>query len=792
MTTAQVYLDQFENGDVTALGGDGSFSFAEADGELTVSADGTGGAYAPFTYNLHNVDDNSSVVVDATDNNKVYVRAKASIIGTELRMDLQDAGGFVTTQNAQAKILTTEYTVFEFDYTGAYIDGGYGGTSCETGPCDVDGTMATDLIFFTNAATGGFAGSIVIDYISFGIEPDGVITSDVFQDHMDNDSSLTSFVDMGVGYEFEQSGTTITITGDGSTGAWDPFTYEFRAPPTYETADVDFTETDKMYLKMRSTVASTSVRCDLQDVDGFVTTAGSITKIVDEEWTVFEYNFAGVYADLGFGGTPCTENTAPCPVDGTRIGSVVCFIEPGTGQYVGSLEIDYLSVGNSLEPAGPDPILSYNDHFDNETIEFVADPAGFTSSETGTEWTLSGDGTAGMFAAASYSFHDKLTGEGISLDMEPGQNKVYVKAKTNGGTVPLRVDLVDIEGYVSTQPSLTRVVEEEYSVFEFDFTGGYIDAGYGGTACETGPCPMDPTQITTLLFYPNPAEGAYAGDIVIDYVSVGQELDDSEGPLGLLNYQDQTDAAEPFVVSPDGYSSSFANSEWTITGDGTGGEFALVEYNLYNAQGENIIANSMGSGNTLFIRAKSSVDQTVLRTDMTDNMGFSTTLAGLANTLTTDYAVYEYNFDGNYTDGGYGGTACTTGPCPVDGERIAQFGFFVNPGTAAFAGDVTIDWLAFQDLTTSVEDVDALDALHVYPNPATTELGVSFDLVEKSDVVLRLYDVTGRLVATQNLDNQATGNNFVRMNISDLTQGIYFLQVNVNGQNAQAISVVKE
>ncbi len=792
IATAQIYLDEFDNGDVTALSGDGSYSYAEADGELTISVDGTGGAYSAFSYSLHNVDDNSAVIVDATENNKIYVRAKASIIGTELRMDLADAAGFVTTQNAQAKILTTEYTIFEFDYTGAYVDGGYGGTSCMTGPCDVDGTMAASLTFFTNAVSGGFAGSIVIDYISFGVEPDGEIVSDVFQDHMDNDSSLTSFVDQGIGYTFEQSESMITITGDGSTGAWDAFAYEFRTPPTYENTDVDVTGTDKLYIKMRSSVAGTSVRCDLQDLDGFITTAGSITKIVDEEWTVFEFNFAGSYNDLGYGGTPCTESTAPCPVDGTRIASMVFFIEPGTGQYVGSLDIDYFSVGNSLEPAGPEAALVYNDHFDNETIEFVEDPGGFSSTETGTEWTLTGDGSAGAFAAASYSFHDKVTGEGISLDLTPAQDKVFIKAKTNGGTVPLRVDLVDIDGFVSTQPSLTRVVEEEYSVFEFDFSGGYVDAGYGGTACETGPCPLDATQITTVLLYPNPAEGMYAGEVIIDYISVGQELDDSSGPLGVLNYQDQTDGAEPFVANPDGYSSTFSGGEWTITGDGTGGEYALIDYDMYSVAGTPIIANAMGSGNVLYMRAKSSVDQTVLRADLTDNMGFTTSLAGLSNTLTTDYAVYEYNFDGNYTDGGYGGTACETGPCPVDGERIAKMGLFVNPGVAAFAGDVTIDWFAFQDLTTNVDDVEALDALHVYPNPATTELGISFDLTEKSDVSLRLYDVTGRLVATQNLDNQASGNNFARMSVSELTNGIYFLQVNVNGQNANAISIIKE
>ena len=213
---------------------------------------------------------------------------------------------------------------------------------------------------------------------------------------------------------------------------------------------------------------------------------------------------------------------------------------------------------------------------------------------------------------------------------------------------------------------------------------------------------------------------------------------------------------------------------------------------MYGASGSTIIANAMGSGNTLYMRAKSDIDQTVLRTDLTDNIGFSTTQASLTNTLTTDYAVYEYNFDGNYTDGGFGGTAYETGPCPVDGERIAQMGLFVNPGVAAFAGNVTIDWFAFQELSTNVDNVEALEALHVYPNPATTELGISFDLTESSDVSLRLYDATGRLVATQNLDNQASGNKFARMSVSDLTKGIYFLQVSVNGQNANAISIIKE
>ncbi|MEM6700109.1 MAG: hypothetical protein AAF599_17025, partial [Bacteroidota bacterium] len=45
---AQVYVDQFDDGDPAFLSGNAGFSFSEADDELTITADGSTGPFDPF------------------------------------------------------------------------------------------------------------------------------------------------------------------------------------------------------------------------------------------------------------------------------------------------------------------------------------------------------------------------------------------------------------------------------------------------------------------------------------------------------------------------------------------------------------------------------------------------------------------------------------------------------------------------------------------------------------------------------------------------------------------------
>ena len=495
------------------------------------------------------------------------------------------------------------------------------------------------------------------------------------------------------------NGSELVLSGDGTTQMWDAIGYSIRNQNTFEEQDIDVTGTNKLFVKVKSSVPGTALRIDIRDVDGFITTQGSITKIVDTEYTVIEYDFAGTFADLGFGGTPCTMETAPCPVDAKRVAGLVLFVEPGVGGFVGDLTFDYFSFGNSLEPAGEAPLLSYGDHFSNETIEFTSGEV-FDVTESGSNLVIKGDGTAPPFGSISYLLHNKEIGEPVVLDMGPSNNKLFIAAKTNGGMVPLRIDVIDSLNFHSTGSSFTKIIGPELTVYEYSFDGS-LDGGFGGTACETGPCPVDLSKITQLLMYPNPIEGGYNGEITIDFISIGQPLGEEEldlGPAGIANYSDQFDEnTTVFLNEVPGLTSTFSEDALSITGDGSSGMWNSIVYGVHNTTGELIMANAVAGANKVFIKARSSVDGTILRVDLQDNIGFVTNANAVSTALTNDYMVYELDYSNAYVDGGFGGTPCTsdTAPCPVDGARIANLQLFIEPGVGLFNGTVDIDWISF-------------------------------------------------------------------------------------------------
>ncbi len=700
---AQVYVDNFDNDDPANTGGAAVFSSSESDGEWTIAGTNTG-PWDVFTYEMHDQGTGTPIVVDATGNNKIFIRAKASAVGTQLRMDIQDADGFMTTNAGITKTLTTDYMDLEFDFSGVYEDGGFGGTACDaaSAPCPVDGTRSARLVFYIDPGAGGFNGSVVIDYVAFGEEPSTEIMSDVFQNHFDSPNSLNGVASNATGWSFSQTGSEMVISGDGTLGQWDAIGALIINQTTWDTIDVDATGNNKIFVKIKSTQPNTAFRIDLQDIDGFATTQGSITKLVGTEYSVLEFDFTGVYADLGFGGTPCTMDTAPCPVDGTRISNMVLFIEPGVGEFLGEVTIDYISYGTSLEPAGSGPQLIYEDRFNDETITQTSDAPGFTVAEEGSDLLIMGDGSASPFAAISYILHDQDDASEVVIDMTPAKNKVVLKAKVDAGTVPLRVDVIDTTGLTSSFTALTKTLTEDYSVLEFDFSGA-TDGGYGGTPCDstTAPCIVDLTAINQILLYPDAVQGGFNRTISIDYLSIGTPLgpdSGSGGPRGIVNYNDQMDDnTSVFISDVSGLVSSFGNDTWTITGDGSNAQWGSILYANHNDVGEPILANAVGSDNKLYIKAKASVADTELRIDLQDNLDYVTNANASSVMLSTDYVIYELNYDGKYLDGGFGGSPCTsdTAPCPVDGERVANLQFFVLPGVGGFNGTVDIEWISF-------------------------------------------------------------------------------------------------
>ena len=106
--------------------------------------------------------------------------------------------------------------------------------------------------------------------------------------------------------------------------------------------------------------------------------------------------------------------------------------------------------------------------------------------------------------------------------------KLYIKAKGTN-TPSFRIDMKDTEGYVTNLQASSATFTEEYVIYTLDFEGDFLDGGYGGTPCDSAdaPCPVDAMTIANLLFYVNDATGGYEGVIDIDWISIGQPLEDA-------------------------------------------------------------------------------------------------------------------------------------------------------------------------------------------------------------------------------------------------------------------------
>ncbi|MEL7160182.1 MAG: T9SS type A sorting domain-containing protein, partial [Bacteroidota bacterium] len=209
-------------------------------------------------------------------------------------------------------------------------------------------------------------------------------------------------------------------------------------------------------------------------------------------------------------------------------------------------------------------------------------------------------------------------------------------------------------------------------------------------------------------------------------------------------------------------------------------------------------ADAAGSDNKLFIRARMrNAEKAGLRIDLGDEAGFESTNAGALDTIRgEEYMTYTYDFTDRYFDGGYGGTSCpqTNGaePCPVDPQRITTIIFYPSPDNGAFAGDLDITWVSFgEELSVNVRDFAQLDGLRIFPNPATEQVGVEYDLPTTSHISVSLFDGLGRRVMLRDFGRRAAGNNFDRLDVRDLPVGTYHLQVLVNGTPVRAQTILK-
>ncbi len=103
-------------------------------------------------------------------------------------------------------------------------------------------------------------------------------------------------------------------------------------------------------------------------------------------------------------------------------------------------------------------------------------------------------------------------------------------------------------------------------------------------------------------------------------------------------------------------------------------------------------------------------------------------------------------------------------------------------------GHVTCATCSSVTESVGVNGVNTLQAVKAYPNPANSDLTVLFAVNGSADVKVSVVNTVGQVVKTQSV--KAEGNGKVNFSTSDLTNGVYFYNVEANGQRATGRVVV--
>ena len=76
------------------------------------------------------------------------------------------------------------------------------------------------------------------------------------------------------------------------------------------------------------------------------------------------------------------------------------------------------------------------------------------------------------------------------------------------------------------------------------------------------------------------------------------------------------------------------------------------------------------------------------------------------------------------------------------------------------------------------------------PNPTNGISTITYELEKNAQVALNVFDVTGKVVSTENVGSQNSGVHNVKFNSANLSAGVYYYSLTVNNVASASMKMV--
>ena len=137
-----------------------------------------------------------------------------------------------------------------------------------------------------------------------------------------------------------------------------------------------------------------------------------------------------------------------------------------------------------------------------------------------------------------------------------------------------------------------------------------------------------------------------------------------------------------------------------------------------------------------------------------------------------------------------GGIASITSSSVGGGNWNNYYYFFYDWLVQTASTECSSDRIEVMATVVSIEDIEVLNSLSVYPNPTSDILNVNFSLIQATQVHIDIVNQIGqRIISEQFIGNSAQ--NVVEFDLSGLAKGLYHIEFSVDGKMATHKIVVE-
>lgn len=117
-------------------------------------------------------------------------------------------------------------------------------------------------------------------------------------------------------------------------------------------------------------------------------------------------------------------------------------------------------------------------------------------------------------------------------------------------------------------------------------------------------------------------------------------------------------------------------------------------------------------------------------------------------------------------------------------SSLGTVAIVVTPDVVASNGVVHIISEVLAPTVLNVDNISSVDRLSVFPNPTADQFTVDVDLNSSERLTIDFINVVGQVVKTVDLGKRSVGLNREYIDVSNLSEGIYFMNLTVGNQQA--------